>query len=425
MPRLVSTRCSAHRADICRTPFRGRLYAAITCTVVRTGWGPGSDPRPVPLTMDRRLSAVQSGVFAGRRAPPMARLWGQWAPPSARGSVRDDGTRRRLDFAWVGLEGQDEVESSAGAEECAVVVGSVLEGLVDADGVVAGQQGLAEVGEGSEPDGGLADGDQPAAAQPPLDRPARMSGRPDPVPGAPTECGGGEPGGALGRREQGSPSWVEQAGEVEAVERGDQDVAVWSGDPGHLADCGVGFRKPGQHPQGKHEIEAPGGEAEPLGVAEDGRDQLANTRGHGMVLGALEHCRAAVEGSDQVAAAGQLDRGRTGAAADLQDPQSPRVRPRQLLDPGQGDLLAAAQDPGLQRRLRIDPIPPGGSLLELPGGPRLPGWPQGAWTADAAPAAWRLVARHCGAPRHPCCVLPRPRAPGRRRRPPAVSAPPA
>src|SRR5215212_1088370 len=144
-----------------------------------------------------------------------------------------------------------------------------------------------------------------------------------------------------------------------------------------------------------------------------------------MVLGALEHGRAAVEGSDQVAAAGQLHRGRTGTTADLQNPQSHRVRPRQLLDPGEGDLLAAAQDPGLQRRLRIDPIPPGGSLIELQGGPRLPGWPQGAWTADAAPPAWRFFSMSCVAPRLPCFVLPRPRAPGLRRRPPAVSAPPA
>jgi len=68
-----------------------------------------------------------------------------------------------------------------------VVVGSVLEGLVDSDGLIVGQQGAAEEGEGSEPDGGLADGDQPAAAQLPPDPPARVSGGPDPVPGAPTE----------------------------------------------------------------------------------------------------------------------------------------------------------------------------------------------------------------------------------------------
>jgi hypothetical protein len=108
--------------------------------------------------------------------------------------MRDDGTTRRLDFAWVGLEGQDEVQPSAGAEESAVVVGSALEGLVDSDGMIAGQQRAAEEGEGSEPDGGLADGDQPAAAQSPPDRPARVSGRPDPLLPRSTEPGGGEPG---------------------------------------------------------------------------------------------------------------------------------------------------------------------------------------------------------------------------------------
>jgi hypothetical protein len=118
-------------------------------------------------------------------------------------------------------------------------------------------------------------------------------------------------------------------------------------------------------------------------------------------------------------------RGRTGAAADLQDPQSRGVRQRQLLDPGEGDLLAA-EDPVLQRRLLIDPISPGGSLLELSGDPRLPGWPHGAWTADEAlVGAWCLVARHCGAlwqgDRGPL----RPRGPGRSEPPPAVSAPPA
>jgi len=170
------------------------------------------------------------------------------------------------------------------------VVGSVLEGLVDSDGVVAGQQGPAEEGEGSEPDGGPADGEQPAAAQLAADRPAQVSGRPHQATPGPTEPGG-EPGGAPGRRQQRGPLWVEQASEVEAVERGDQDMAVWSGDPG------------------------------------------------------------------------QLHRRHTGAAADLQDPRS-RGQP-QLLDPGEGDLLAAAEDPGLQR-------------------PRRSGWPHSAWTADRA-----------------------------------------
>jgi hypothetical protein len=93
------------------------------------------------------------------------------------------------------------------------VVGSLLEGLVNSDGLIAGQQSLAEEGEGSEADSGLADGDQPAATQSPPDPPARVSGGPDPVRGAPTE-----PGGAAGRREQWGPSWVEQASQVEAVE---------------------------------------------------------------------------------------------------------------------------------------------------------------------------------------------------------------
>src|SRR5215218_5124034 len=106
----------------------------------------------------------------------------------------------KIRFARVGLEGQEKVQSPAGAEECAVVVGSVLEGLVDSDGPIARQQGAAEKGEGSEPDGGLADGDQPAAAQSPPDRPARMSGRPHQVRPGPTESGG-EPGGAPGRPE--------------------------------------------------------------------------------------------------------------------------------------------------------------------------------------------------------------------------------
>jgi|SRR5215218_6349477 len=132
----------------------------------------------------------------------------------------------KIRFARVGLEGQEKVQSPAGAEECAVVVGSVLEGLVNSDGPIARQQGPAEEGEGSEPDGGLADWDQPAAAQSPPDRPARMPGRPHPVTPGPTEPGGGDPGGGPGRRQQRGPSWVEQAGQVEAVERGDQDVAV-------------------------------------------------------------------------------------------------------------------------------------------------------------------------------------------------------
>src|SRR5919107_3080710 len=145
-----------------------------------------------------------------------------------------------------------------------------------------------------------------------------------------------------------------------------------------------------------------------------------------MVPGALEHGRAAVEGSDQVAAAGQLRRGRTGAAADLQNPQSRRVRQRQLVDPREGDLLAASEDLGLQRRLLIDPIPPGGSLLELLGDPRRSGWPHGAWTADEAPAgAWCLVARHCGALWHGGRGPPRSGAPGRSEPPPTGNAPPA
>ena len=86
-----------------------------------------------------------------------------------------------------------------------MAVGSALQGLLHADGVVVGEEGLAEVGEGPEPDGGLADREEPAAPQAPLNRPARVSGRPDPALGEPTESGGHEPGGALGRREQGGP----------------------------------------------------------------------------------------------------------------------------------------------------------------------------------------------------------------------------
>jgi hypothetical protein len=48
-------------------------------------------------------------------------------------------------------------------------------------------------------------------------------------------------------------------------------------------------------------------------------------------------------------------RGRAGATAEIQDPRFRGVRQRQLLDPGEGDLLATAQDPGLERRLLIDP----------------------------------------------------------------------
>jgi len=42
-----------------------------------------------------------------------------------------------------------------------MAVGSALQGLLHADGVVVGEEGLAELGEGSEPDGGLADGRSP------------------------------------------------------------------------------------------------------------------------------------------------------------------------------------------------------------------------------------------------------------------------
>jgi hypothetical protein len=139
------------------------------------------------------------------------------------------------------------------------VVGSALEGLVDSDGPIAGQQGPAEEAEGSEPDGGLADGEQPAAAQLPPNPPARVPGGPDSVGGAPTESGGAEPGGAPGRREQWGPSWVEQAAQVEAVERGDQDVAVWSGDPGHLFDGSLGFLKPGRTPPARTRSKVPVG----------------------------------------------------------------------------------------------------------------------------------------------------------------------
>src|SRR5215207_11303475 len=75
----------------------------------------------------------------------------------------------------VGLARQHQAETPGWPEKLAMAVGSALQGLLHADGVVVGEEGLAEVGEGSEPDGGLADGEEPAAPQAPLNRPSRVS----------------------------------------------------------------------------------------------------------------------------------------------------------------------------------------------------------------------------------------------------------